>query len=125
MTTASVPGRRLDRRDPDRAKASTITPEVKEHIWTALTSLASAPVEERTPSPALRAAAIQRPETGASAVLRRRVPMAGLLDAEPNISARRSVQAFETEGCRHRRARPPSCPISSTASMTGSTDRRR
>lgn len=26
----------------------TITPEAKEHIWTALTSLASAPVEERT-----------------------------------------------------------------------------
>jgi type IV secretion system protein VirB4 len=25
-----------------------ITPEVKEHLWTALTSLASAPVEERT-----------------------------------------------------------------------------
>jgi type IV secretory pathway VirB4 component len=31
-----------------RAKASPITPEVKEHLWSALTSLASAPVEERT-----------------------------------------------------------------------------
>ena len=33
---------------PGAREASPITPEVKEHLWSALTSLASAPVEERT-----------------------------------------------------------------------------
>lgn len=36
-----------------------ITPEVKEHLWTAATSLASAPVGERTIFGFSRAAAIQ------------------------------------------------------------------
>jgi len=33
---------------PSHREGIAITPEVKEHIWTALTSLASAPVGERT-----------------------------------------------------------------------------
>ena len=41
-------GGRMDRDDPGARERSTITPEVKEHLWSALTSLASAPVAERT-----------------------------------------------------------------------------
>lgn len=74
-----------------------ITPEVKEHIWTALTSLASAPVEERT-------------ITGLSVLLQsndlkqalRPYCVGGaygrLLDAEAEQLGRAAVQAFEIEG---------------------------
>ncbi|WP_238123128.1 MULTISPECIES: conjugal transfer protein TrbE [unclassified Xanthobacter] len=75
----------------------TVTPDVKEHIWTALTSLASAPVEERTitglavllQSSALKQAL--RPYCIAGAYGR-------LLDAEHERLGETSVQAFETEG---------------------------
>ncbi len=75
----------------------TITPEAKEHIWTALTSLASAPVEERT-------------ITGLSVLLQsndlkqalRPYCVGGaygrLLDAEAEQLGRAAVQAFEIEG---------------------------
>ncbi|MVA58515.1 conjugal transfer protein TrbE [Agrobacterium vitis] len=74
-----------------------ITPDVKEHLWTALTSLASAPVVERTIS-------------GLAALLQANVlkqalrpyciggPYGRLLDAEMEWLGEASVQAFETEG---------------------------
>lgn len=74
-----------------------ITPEVKEHLWTALTSLASAPVEERT-------------ITGLSVLLQsndlkqalRPFCVGGaygrLLDAEAEHLGSADVQAFEIEG---------------------------
>ncbi|WAX93443.1 conjugal transfer protein TrbE [Aminobacter sp. NyZ550] len=74
-----------------------ITPEVKEHLWTALTSLASAPVEERT-------------ITGLSVLLQsndlkqalRPFCVGGaygrLLDAETEHLGSADVQAFEIEG---------------------------
>ncbi|WP_434721304.1 conjugal transfer protein TrbE [Mesorhizobium sp. RIZ17] len=73
------------------------TPEVKEHLWSALTSLSSAPVEERT-------------LTGLSVLLQSSVlkqalkpyciggPYGRLLDAEHEHLRKASVQAFETEG---------------------------
>lgn len=75
----------------------TITPEVKEHVWTALTSLASAPIGERT-------------ITGLSVLLQsndlkqalRPYCIGGawgrLLDAESEHLGTATVQAFETEG---------------------------
>jgi len=74
-----------------------VNPEVKDHIWTALTSLASAPVGERT-------------LTGLSVLLQsndlkqalRSYCIGGahgrLLDAESEHLGSSSVQAFETEG---------------------------
>ncbi|MBY6242898.1 conjugal transfer protein TrbE [Methylosinus sp. Sm6] len=74
-----------------------ITPEVKELIWTALTSLASAPVGERT-------------MTGLSVLLQSNElkqalrpycvggPYGRLLDAESEHLGVATVQAFETEG---------------------------
>ena len=75
----------------------TITPEAKEHIWTALSSLASAPVEERT-------------LTGLSVLLQSSElkltlqpycvggPYGRLLDAETENLGDAPVAAFETEG---------------------------
>jgi len=74
-----------------------VTPEVKEHLWSALVSLASAPVEERT-------------LTGLSVLLQsndlKRAlqpycvggPWGRLLDAEAERLGEADVQAFETEG---------------------------
>ncbi len=74
-----------------------ITPEVKEHLWSSLTSLASAPVTERT-------------LTGLSALLQSQTlkralqpycvggPYGRLLDAESERLGEAEVQAFETEG---------------------------
>jgi type IV secretion system protein TrbE len=75
----------------------TVTPELKEHLWTALTSLASAPVEERTitglavllQSNALKQA-LQPYTVGG--------PWGRLLDAEAERLGEADVQAFETEG---------------------------
>ena len=83
----------------------TITPEVKEHIWSALTSLASAPVEERTitgltvllQSSALKQALSPYCVGGAHG---------GLLDAESERLGEASVQAFETEGLVGTKAAP-------------------
>lgn len=74
-----------------------ITPEVKDHLWSALTSLASAPMQERT-------------LTGLSVLLQSNSlkralqpyclggPSGRLLDAEFERLGDASVQAFETEG---------------------------
>jgi type IV secretion system protein VirB4 len=74
-----------------------ITPEVKEHLWSSLTSLASAPVAERT-------------LTGLSVLLQSQTlkralqpycvggPYGRLLDAESERLGEAEVQAFETEG---------------------------
>ncbi len=75
----------------------TVTPEVKDHLWSALSSLASAPVDERT-------------LTGLSVLLQSQDlkralqpycvggPFGRLLDAEAEHLGRAPVQAFETEG---------------------------
>jgi type IV secretion system protein VirB4 len=75
----------------------TISPEVKEHIWTSLTSLATAPIEERT-------------ITGLTVLLQsndlKRAlqpycvggPYGRLLDAERETIGDASMLAFETEG---------------------------
>ncbi|ESY65545.1 MULTISPECIES: conjugal transfer protein TrbE [Mesorhizobium] len=74
-----------------------ITPDAKEHIWAALTSLASAPVEERTLtglSVLLQANELKqalRPYCVGGAHGR-------LLDAEAEHLGQASVQAFEIEG---------------------------
>ncbi len=74
-----------------------INPDVKEHLWSALTSLASAPIDERT-------------ITGLSVLLQSNElkralqpycvggPWGRLLDAEREHLGEGSVQAFETEG---------------------------
>ena len=75
----------------------TITPEVKEHLWTALTSLASAPVEERT----LTGLTVLLQSNDLKQALRPYCvggPYGRLLDAESEHLGQASVQAFETEG---------------------------
>jgi type IV secretion/conjugal transfer VirB4 family ATPase len=74
-----------------------VTPEVKEHLWTALGSLASAPVTERT-------------LTGLSVLLQSNAlkraikpfclggPHGRLLDAEAEVLGAADIQTFETEG---------------------------
>jgi type IV secretion system protein VirB4 len=77
-----------------------VTPEVKEGIWSALTSLASAPAEERTltglslllQSNALRAALMPYTLDG---------PFGRLLDAAESRLALADVQCFETEELLH------------------------
>ena len=78
-------------------EAVSVTPELKEHLWSALTSLASAPLAERT-------------LTGLSVLLQSNVlklallpytvggPWGRLLDAEHERLGAAAVQAFETEG---------------------------
>jgi type IV secretion system protein VirB4 len=83
----------------------TVTPDVKEYIWAALTSLVSAPVEERTitgltvllQSSALKQAL--RPYCIGGAHGR-------LLDAEHEYLGTANVQAFETEGLVGTKAAP-------------------
>src|SRR4029077_10145778 len=75
----------------------TVTPEAKEHLWSALTSLASAPIGERTLtglSVLLQSGALKR------ALLPYCVggPWGRLLDAETERLGEGHVQAFETEG---------------------------
>jgi type IV secretion system protein VirB4 len=75
----------------------TITPEVKEYLWTALTSLASAPVEERT----LTGLAVLLQSNDLKQALRPYCvggPYGRLLDAEHEYLGSASVQAFETDG---------------------------
>jgi len=74
-----------------------ITPEVKEHLWTALTSLASAPVTERT----ITGLTVLLQSTALKQALRPYCiggPYGRLLDAEIEWLGDASVQAFETEG---------------------------
>ena len=73
-----------------------ITPEVKEHLWTALTSLASAPVEERT----ITGLAVLLQSNDLKQALRPYCvggAYGRLLDAEVEHLGKASVQAFETE----------------------------
>lgn len=75
----------------------TISPEVKEHIWTALTSLASAPVEERT----ITGLCVLMQSNDLKQALRPYCvggSWGRLLDAEAEHLGTASVQAFETEG---------------------------
>ncbi len=74
-----------------------VTPEVKEHIWTALTSLASAPVGERT----VTGLTVLLQANDLKQALRPYCvggPYGRLLDAEHEHLGRASVQAFEIEG---------------------------
>jgi len=74
-----------------------ITPEVKEHIWTALTSLASAPVGERT----ITGLAVLLQSNDLKQALRPYCvggPYGRLLDAEAEHLGGADVQAFEIEG---------------------------
>jgi len=75
----------------------TISPEVKEYIWTALTSLASAPVGERT----ITGLAVLLQSNDLKQALRPYCvggAYGRLLDAENEHLGAASVQAFETEG---------------------------
>ena len=74
----------------------TVTPDLKEHLWSALTSLASAPVTERTIT-GLSVLRSQCAEAGVAAPYRRRA-WGRLLDAEAEQLGLADVQAFETEG---------------------------
>lgn len=74
-----------------------ITPDVKEHIWTALTSLASAPVGERT----MTGLAVLLQSNDLKQALRAYCvggPYGRLLDAETEQLGSAEVQAFEIEG---------------------------
>ncbi|ABS65854.1 AAA ATPase [Xanthobacter versatilis] len=74
-----------------------VTPEVKEHVWSALTSLASAPVDERT----LTGLAVLLQSNALKQALRPYCiggAHGQLLDAEAEHLGQASVQAFETEG---------------------------
>jgi type IV secretion system protein VirB4 len=74
-----------------------ITPEVKEHLWSALTSLASAPVNERT----LTGLAVLLQSNDLKQALRPYCvggAYGRLLDAEAEHLGEASVQVFETEG---------------------------
>jgi type IV secretion/conjugal transfer VirB4 family ATPase len=74
-----------------------ITPEVKEHLWSALTSLASAPMQERT----LTGLSVLLQSNSVKRALQPYClggPSGRLLDAEFERLGEASVQAFETEG---------------------------
>jgi type IV secretion system protein VirB4 len=75
----------------------TVTPEAKEHLWTALSSLASAPSGERT----LTGLAVLLQSSALKQALRPYCvggPFGRLLDAEAERLGEADVQAFETEG---------------------------
>ena len=75
----------------------TIDPTAKEHVWSALTSLASSPVGERT----ITGLAVLMQSTGLKQALQPYCvggPSGRLLDAEAEQLGSASVQAFETEG---------------------------
>ncbi|MGP2492861.1 conjugal transfer protein TrbE [Mesorhizobium sp. PUT5] len=74
-----------------------VTPDVKEHLWSALTSLASAPVTERT----ITGLSVLLQSNDLKQALRPYCvggPYGRLLDAEIEHLGEASVQAFETEG---------------------------
>ncbi|MEI9420849.1 conjugal transfer protein TrbE [Mesorhizobium sp. Cs1299R1N1] len=74
-----------------------VTPEVREYLWSALTSLASAPVHERT----LTGLSVLLQSSPLKQALRPYCiggPYGRLLDAELERLGEASVQAFETEG---------------------------
>ncbi|TGW04295.1 conjugal transfer protein TrbE, partial [Mesorhizobium sp. M2D.F.Ca.ET.145.01.1.1] len=74
-----------------------INPDAKEHIWAALTSLASAPVEERT----ITGLSVLLQANDLKQALRSYCiggPYGRLLDAEAEHLGTASVQVFEIEG---------------------------
>jgi type IV secretory pathway VirB4 component len=74
-----------------------VTPEAKDHLWSALTSLASAPIGERT----LTGLSVLLQSTALKRALKPYClggPYGRLLDAEVEQLGDGSVQAFETEG---------------------------
>ena len=78
-------------------EALTVTPELKEHVWSALTSLASAPATERT----LTGLAVLLQSNALKQALQPYTvdgPWGRLLDAESERLGEAEVQAFETEG---------------------------
>ncbi|MBF2713213.1 conjugal transfer protein TrbE [Agrobacterium vitis] len=75
----------------------TVTPDIKEYLWTALTSLASAPVVERT----ITGLTVLLQSSALKQALRPYCiggPYGRLLDAEMEWLGDAQVQAFETEG---------------------------
>lgn len=74
-----------------------VTPAVREHLWSALASLASAPIAERTIT-GLAALLSSRELKQALAPYCIGGPWGRLLDAEHEIVADNAVEAFETEG---------------------------
>ncbi|MGH7187435.1 MAG: conjugal transfer protein TrbE, partial [Pseudomonadota bacterium] len=82
-----------------------ITPDAKEHIWSAITSLASAPIAERT----LTGLSVLLQSNALKQALRPYClggPYGRLLDAEEERLGEADVQAFETEGLIGRSAAP-------------------
>jgi type IV secretion system protein VirB4 len=78
----------------------TLTPEIKETVWSALTSLATAPVQERTLtglSVLLQSNALKSALQGYTL----EGPFGRLLDAAEDRLALADVQCFETEGLLH------------------------
>jgi type IV secretion system protein TrbE len=74
-----------------------ITPELKEHLWSALTSLASAPAQERT----LTGLSVLLQSGGLKQALQPYTvagPWGRLLDAEAERLGESDMQVFETEG---------------------------
>ncbi|MBN9604631.1 MAG: conjugal transfer protein TrbE [Afipia felis] len=74
-----------------------VTPDVKEHLWSALSSLSSAPVNERT----ITGLAVLLQSNDLKQALRPYCvggPYGRLLDAEAEHLGEATVQAFETEG---------------------------
>ena len=74
-----------------------VTPDFKEHLWSALTSLASAPVAERTLT-GLSVLLQSNPLKQALQPYTVGGPWGRLLDAEAEHLGQAEVQAFETEG---------------------------
>jgi type IV secretion system protein TrbE len=78
-------------------EAVTVTPELKEYVWSALSSLASAPAAERT----LTGLAVLLQSNALKQALQPFTvdgPWGRLLDAESERLGEAEVQAFETEG---------------------------
>ncbi len=74
-----------------------VTPEVKEHLWSALSSLASAPIEERTLT-GLSVLLQSNPLKRALKPFCLGGPHGRLLDSEAEVLGAADVQCFETEG---------------------------
>jgi type IV secretion system protein VirB4 len=75
----------------------TVTPEVKEHLWSALSSLACAPIEERTLT-GLSVLLQSNPLKRALKPFCLGGPHGRLLDSETELLGAADIQCFETEG---------------------------
>jgi type IV secretion/conjugal transfer VirB4 family ATPase len=74
-----------------------VTPEVKEHLWSALSSLASAPIEERTLT-GLSVLLQSNPLKRALKPFCLGGPHGRLLDSDAEVLGGADIQCFETEG---------------------------